>query len=165
MVISNSSPLIHLTKLGKIGYVIDHFNEILIPKAVYNELVIEGKENNYSESYIIEKYINEEKIIVINLKDFEKSQYPHLGKGETEALELAKQQNRLLIIDDKKARNVAQILRINFQTTIATMFELLISKKFDLFEYKSNIKNYAEDSWVSADILQEYIEKGEKYGR
>jgi len=69
-----------------------------------------------------------------------------------------------LIIDDQKARNIAQILKIQHQTTIATIFELLLSKKIDKIEYKSNIKRYAENSWISADIIQEYLEKGEKYG-
>ncbi|MHA1385478.1 MAG: hypothetical protein ACTSR3_17120, partial [Candidatus Helarchaeota archaeon] len=71
----------------------------------------------------------------------------------------------LLLIDEKKARNLAQILQIEHQTTIATIFELLISKNIDYLEYKSNIKQYAENSWVSADVIQEYLEKGEQYGR
>jgi len=60
---------------------------------------------------------------------------------------------------------LAQILQIEHQTTIATIFELLISRNIDFSEYKSNLKLYAENCWVSADIIQEYIEKGEEYGR
>jgi len=164
MIISNSSPLIHLTRLGKIDYLITKEESIVIPTAVYNEVVITGKERNYSESYIIEKYIKEGKILVNKLEKFEKNFYPPLGIGELEALELAKQKNIQLIIDDQKARNIAQILKIQHQTTIATIFELLLSKKIDKIEYKSNIKQYAENSWISADIIQEYLERGEKYG-
>ena len=165
MVISNSSPLIHLTKLGEIGFFLNLMNKIEIPKAVFEEIVIKGKENNYSEANIIENYIKEEKINVVNLGLFDESFYPHIGKGEIEALELAKQRKDLLIIDDKKARNIAKILQIKNQTTIATIFELLISEDINFLEYKESIKRYAEDSWISADIIQEYIEKGEKYGR
>ena len=165
MVIINSSPLIHLTRLGKIDYLIDQVKEILIPKAVYNEVVISGKNKNYAESYIIENYINDGKIIVKYLGDFQEKFYPPLGNGERESLELAKQQNRLLIIDDRKARNLAHLLKIEHQTTLATIFELLLSETIDKLEYKSNIKRIAENSWISADILQEYIEKGEGYGR
>ena len=35
----------------------------------------------------------------------------------------------------------------------------------DITNYRTNIKKYAENSWISADVLQEYIEKGEEYGR
>ena len=57
------------------------------------------------------------------------------------------------------------ILQIKYQTTIATIFELLISKNINFLEYKENIKRYAENSWISADIIQEYLEKGVKFGR
>jgi len=164
MVISNSSPLIHLIRLGKIQYLFRLVKNVTIPKAVFDEVVVKGKLKNYSEAFTIESFIKEEKIIVTNLDSFDESFYPPLGIGELEALELAKQQKELLLIDDKKARNLAQILQIEHQTTIATIFELLISEIIDFSEYKSNIKQYAENSWISADVIQEYIEKGEKYG-
>lgn len=165
MVISNSSPLIHLTRLGKIQYLFKLVKNVTIPKAVFDEVVVKGKSNNYSEAFIIERLVKEEKIIVTNLDAFDKSFYPPFGKGELEALELAKKNKELLLIDEKKARNLAQILQIEHQTTIATIFELLISENIDFSEYKSNIKQYAENSWISADVIQEYLEKGEKYGR
>ncbi|TKJ20293.1 MAG: hypothetical protein CEE43_13190 [Promethearchaeota archaeon Loki_b32] len=138
---------------------------INIPKAVFDEVVVKGKFKNYSEAFTIESFIKEEKIIVTNLNSFDESFYPPIGRGELESLELAKQKNELLLIDEKKTRNLAQILQIEHQTTIATIFELLISNNIDFSEYKSNLKKYAENSWVSADIIQEYIEKGEDYGK
>ena len=117
------------------------------------------------DAFTIESFIKEEKIVVTNLNSFDESFYPPLGRGELEALELAKQKNELLLIDEKKVRNLAQILEIEHQTTISTIFDLLISQNIDFSEYKSNLKNYAENSWVSADVIQEYIEKGENYGR
>jgi len=165
MVVSNSSPLIHLTRLGKINYLFELVKYINIPKAVFDEVVVKGKLKNYSEAFTIERFVKEEKIIVINVDPFDDSLYPPLGKGELEALELARTKNDLVLIDEKKARNLAQILQIKHQTTIATIFELLISKNIDYTEYKSNLKHYAENSWISADIIQEYIEKGEEYGR
>ena len=165
MIISNSSPLIHLTRLGKIDYLINKENNIIIPPAVFSEAVIEGKKNNYAESYIIENYINDGKITINKIGEFETSFYPPIGKGEMESLELTRQLNGKLLIDDKKARNIAHILKIKYQTTIATMFELLLSKIIDIIEYKSNILQYAENSWISADVIQEYLERGEKYGR
>jgi predicted nucleic acid-binding protein len=165
MVISNSSPLIHLTRLGKIEYFFNLVGNINIPKAVFEEVVTEGKMNNYSEAYTIERFIKEEKIKVMNLEPFDEAFYPPLSRGELEALELAKQSNDTLIIDEKKGRNLAQILQIEHQTTLTTVFELLIAKIIDIFEYKSNLKRHAENSWISADVIQEYIEKGDLYGR
>jgi predicted nucleic acid-binding protein len=165
MVISNSSPLIHLTRLGKIEFLIDLVGSINIPKAVFEEVITEGKKKNYSEAFIIENYIKKEKINVLNVGQFDAGVYPPLGKGELEAIELAKQEKDLLIIDDQKCRQLATILQIDYQTTLSTMFDLLLTKKIDISEYRANIKKFARNSWISADIVQEYIEKGEKYGR
>ena len=55
--------------------------------------------------------------------------------------------------------------QIKHQTTRATIFELLILNNMDFPEYKSNLKLYAENSGISADVLQEYIDKGEEHGR
>jgi len=165
MVTSNSSPLIHLTRLGKIEYLFELVKKINIPEAVFDEVIIQGKEKNFSEAFIIERFIREEKIEVIKVDTFDRSFYPPLGCGELEALELARQNNELLLIDEKKARNLAQILKIEHQTTLTTMFELLILGIINSSEYISNVKNFAEDSWISADVIQEYIEKGEKFGR
>jgi len=163
--ISNSSPLIHLTRIGKIEYLIKQVKEIIIPVAVYHEVVTRGKEMNFLESFIIENYINQKKISISKVEEFDKSRYPPLGKGELEALELARQRNEILLLDDKKASNVAQILKIDHQTTIATVFELLLTNQIDKLDYRANIKKLAENSWISADVLQEYLERGEKYGR
>ena len=162
MIISNSSPLIHLTKLGKINHLISKEKQIIIPTAVYNEVVIIGKEKKYAESFIIEKMINNGEIVVKKTGNHDKSLYPFLGEGEIEAIELAKMEEKLVLIDDKKARNVADLLKIEFQTTIVTIFELLLTNYINFSEYKSNITKLAEEAWISADIIQKFIDKGEE---
>ena len=43
IVVSNSSPLIALAKIGKLHILKELFGEIIIPKAVWNEVVVKGK--------------------------------------------------------------------------------------------------------------------------
>jgi len=163
MIISDSSPLIHLTRLGKINYLLKLKSPLFIPKAVYAEVITAGKEENRVEAQIIEKLIEQGKIIVKPVT-IDESFAPSLGQGEREALELANREKLLLIVDDRKARNIAQHFELQHQTTILTIFELLVAKMIDLTDYKGNLKKYAEDSWISADILQEFLEKGENFG-
>ena len=42
-VISNSSPLIHLSKIGYLGLLKDYFQKIVVPEAVYKECIVAGK--------------------------------------------------------------------------------------------------------------------------
>ena len=60
--------MFHLTNLIK---------NLTILKANYNVFVIEGKESNYSEAFLIEKYINKGKIKIKRLGIFKKSQKHH----------------------------------------------------------------------------------------
>ncbi|MCP4695957.1 MAG: hypothetical protein GY862_03770 [Gammaproteobacteria bacterium] len=41
--VSNSTPLIHLAKIGKLELLRDFFGTVLIPQAVFNECVAEGR--------------------------------------------------------------------------------------------------------------------------
>nr|MDO8115941.1 hypothetical protein [Candidatus Sigynarchaeota archaeon] len=156
--------MIHLTRLGKITFLLNVTGQITISRSVYEEVVTEGKKKNYMESYIIENLVNEGKIVVKTLKPFDMSNYPPLGRGELESLELARQMGDNVMLDEKKARNVARIMGLNAQTTIATIFEMLIVKALGKQEYSNNIKRLGESGWISADIIQEYLERGEKHG-
>jgi len=42
-VVSDSSPLIHLSKIGQLDILRELFGELIIPEAVYRECVMEGK--------------------------------------------------------------------------------------------------------------------------
>jgi predicted nucleic acid-binding protein len=41
-VVSDSTPLIHLAKIGRLELLREFFGEIIIPEAVYRECVLEG---------------------------------------------------------------------------------------------------------------------------
>ncbi len=53
MIILDSSPLIHLTKIGKIDYLINLFDFIIISKAVYKEVIIKGEKAGYSDARLL----------------------------------------------------------------------------------------------------------------
>jgi uncharacterized protein len=43
-VVSNSSPLIHLAKIGLLDLLAEQFGRIIVPEAVWREAVEEGRE-------------------------------------------------------------------------------------------------------------------------
>ena len=48
-IVSNSTPLIHLAKIERLNLLKEFFEEILIPEAVYQECVVEGKDSKDAE--------------------------------------------------------------------------------------------------------------------
>ena len=59
MIISNSSPLILLARINKLGIIKEIYKKIYIPKAVYNEVIVRGKEEKYSDAFIIERAVDD----------------------------------------------------------------------------------------------------------
>ncbi|MEM3713071.1 MAG: DUF3368 domain-containing protein [Thermoproteota archaeon] len=118
IVVSNSTPLIYLSKVGRLNIIKDVFGKVFIPEAVFNEAVIQGKMLKISDAFIIEKAVGDW-ILREQVKPEISTEYrfldtnTKLGLGEKEALKLCKQLNaEFFIVDDREARRVSKILRI-----------------------------------------------------
>lgn len=129
-VISNSTPLIAFIKKNELHVLKSLFNELLIPKAVSDEILnLPQKLDNEGE--IFNKEIKKKWIIIkeISSPKFTKL---NLGKGETEALNLCFEvDNPLLLMDESKGRNIAKAFEIE---VLGTLGILALAKK-------KNIKN------------------------
>lgn len=120
-VVCNSSPLIHLAKVGKLELLRDFFIEILIPEAVYRECVIEGK--NREDAKRIE---NAAWIRVAHIKniDLKKALNTVLDEGESEAIVLALQESAdLILLDDYEARELARTYELKITGTVGLLIK------------------------------------------
>ena len=117
-VVSDSTPLIYLAKIGRLNLLRGVFEKIHIPEAVFNEAVTQGKELNMSDAFIIEKavgawIIKEQVEPKVDAEFRFLDTNTKLGSGEREALKLCKQLNAVYFIaDDREARRVSRILAI-----------------------------------------------------
>lgn len=59
---SNSSPLIHLAKIGKLDLLKSFFSEVIVPEAVYRECVVEGGEREDAVKIAKANWIRVQKI-------------------------------------------------------------------------------------------------------
>lgn len=117
-VVSNSSPLIYLAKIGRLNLIKNVYGKIWIPEAVFHETVTQGKILKITDASIIEeavgKWILKEKISSeTDSKYAFLNENNKIGLGEKQALRLCKQLNAdIFIADDKEARRVSRILKI-----------------------------------------------------
>jgi predicted nucleic acid-binding protein len=129
VVVSNSTPLIALSKIGLFYLLEEYFGEVVIPNEVYEEVVTRGgdlfgaKEVSNSKWVTIIKPKNRLAIDSLSM---------HLGKGEAEAIILAKEKNTLLIIDDKDGRTMAANLGIPVTGTVGLLKLASEDGKIDL---------------------------------
>ena len=167
MLISNSSPLIHLTRLGKWKYVMRTFPSLLIPTAVRFETIEKGKEEGYSDALVLERlekegWLKTVKLSIPSSLKTVKELASELGKGEAEAIALAAENNERLIIDDQKGRQVADYYGVETVTTLGLMLEMLLDGALPREDYRKNIKNYSAQGWITPEVVQEFLDRGEK---
>lgn len=118
IVISNASPLIALEQIGQLGLLEQLFSSVVIPPAVVREV---------SASVALPPWVTEQSLDqAVGPRVLTAS----LGVGESEAISLALEVHaRLLILDDRPARRLAQALGLSI---IGTLGVLLAAKQRNL---------------------------------
>jgi predicted nucleic acid-binding protein len=167
MPVSNSSPLIHLSRLGKLAYARQAFSSIMIPPAVRAETIARGKSEGYSDALSLEGLEKEGWLKTCELSahsaGIARELSDAVGDGEAEAIALAIEKKERLFMDDFKGRKAAEFYRIETTTTLGLMLELLTLRVLSRIDYTKNVKNYGSQGWISGDIIQEFIERGSEF--
>ena len=163
MIILDSSPLIHLTKFGKMDYILNTFDIISIPDAVFNEVVEEGIKNGYSDAILIKNYISADKIRMVSVKKHDPLLQNYLHPGEYESILLANELKTIVVLDDKKASLIAEQRNIPFISTADLILLLLKLKSINSGLYRENLNKYASQGWFSPQIFQIYLKAGQNY--
>ncbi len=129
IVVSDSGPLIALAKIRKLNVLRELFGEIIIPKAVWIEVVERGKGKPGSDEV---KNANWIKIIEVKDELSVEILRKEIEVGEAEAIILAKEINAdLIILDEKIPRIIAKSLGL---TVVGSLAILFIAKKRSIIE-------------------------------
>ncbi len=167
IVISDSSTLILVSKLEMLDLLIEVFERILIPKAVYIESVEQGRKLKKIDAFLIEKRINEGKIIIENIKNVtEKVVFMdnfNLHEGEAEALILYSEKNAELFgTDDYRTLKVCKILNIKYFTTPLFIIRCLEMKKLSKNIAILKFEKLEEFGWYSEEDMIDFKKKIDK---
>lgn len=149
-VVSNSSPIIHLSKIGKLSLLKDFFDAITIPEIVYRESIMEGKDR-----VEVELIKNAEWIKVSRVKDQKlvKLLQTSLDNGESEAIALSLEMGAdLILLDDSDARERARLYGLKITGTIGILLHAKIEGKISFL--KEEIKRLKETGFWISDKLE-----------
>mgnify|MGYP000135472266 CR=1 FL=1 len=153
MCVANATPLIFLAKVSKLELLSRIFNEIQIPHEVKVEVVDRGKELGYVDAMRVEEAILRGDIIVHKLEKEEISEAIRISKkfdidiGEAQVIILAKKKREsAVIMDDLKARRIAELYNLKPIGTVGILIECVKQK---ILTREDSIK-----------ILDTLIEKG-----
>lgn len=127
MVVANAGPLISLAAIGKLDLLKALFEQILIPQAVYDEVVVHGEGEPGSQEVRDAEWIRaaqvQDRLAVDLLRET-------LDMGESEAIVLAQELNaRYVLLDDGLARRKARLIGLRMTGTLGI---LLMAKEAGL---------------------------------
>ena len=119
-VISNASVLIGLSSIGMFFLLRERFPEaILVPEAVWREVVDEGAERSGAQEVSAANWIKVQKV---NDKGMVRLLRAELDEGEAEAIALAHEMNaNLVLLDERDARRVAMRMDLKVLGTVGIL--------------------------------------------
>ena len=166
-IVSNTSPLIWLSKIGKIALLKRLFGEVIISEEVYKEAVERGLQEGFSDALAIKECIEQgwikvskldERKIKLCQKMMEYAFEIHLG--EAQAIILARGLGVLLLMDESSGRAFAETLGLKVRGTLYVIMKALREKVLNSAEAKEIVlalvsKGFRIEPKLLARVLRE----------
>ena len=140
-IVSNATPLIYLAKTDKLNVLKAIADQVYIPIAVFQEVVIEGKRLGEKDAYRVEKCINEGWLNIIEVDSLLSIDFP-VHYGELEVISLAVQEGiKKVLIDDAKVRSVADLAGLHPVGTLWVILQAVKNRMMDFDEFLSTLES------------------------
>jgi len=123
LIVADTTPIISLAKINQLKLLDSLYGDIILPEAVYNELIANPLMSSEAEmikkcTFLKFKKVENEVAVKILQKQL------NLGIGESEAIILADTLKAdLLLMDEKKARGIAKNMGIRLTGTLGILVE------------------------------------------
>ncbi|MBN1138048.1 MAG: hypothetical protein JXM73_15780 [Anaerolineae bacterium] len=152
-----------LGKLNRLDLLADLYQEVQIPRAIYNEVVTQGLARGAPDAFTVRLFWQRQAWPIIDVPVSLFSAYTPsviLGPGETETLALAQTlSDPLVLLDDEAARTEARRLGLRIRGTLGTLGlayrQGLLS--FDSFELLLREIAARPDIWIGAKLCEQVL--------
>ncbi len=167
----DASVLIGLAKIRKLEVLPGVFGEVLMSPTVKVEVIDRGRQTGWLQAGLVEASLQEGWLSVAELTAEEQvlvsriSRTAALHSGETESLALAKARGRLLVVDEKEARAVAQSMDLPRVGTAAVLLEACTEGLLGLAELEEAVLELARAMWVGPDVVAEIMRRAREVAR
>jgi predicted nucleic acid-binding protein len=160
-VVANATPLIALSLIGELDLLPRIFDEILVPSAVYDEIVVKGAGRPGSEAVSVAAWLQVQSPKATSSLD---PLLLGLDSGELETLLLAKEvQADWVLIDERLGRRVARAMGLEPKGTVGILLTAfvasLVSKERALKAVHTLVENGIR---ISPDVIAWFEAKLDK---
>ena len=152
-IVSNATPLIYLAKADKLTLLKSIVKEVVIPEAVFKEVVMEGKRLGETDAYRVEKCINQGWLKIKEVKNLLSFDFP-VHYGELEVISLAVEEEiKAVLIDDAKARSVADLAGLQPVGTLWVILQAVKNRMMDFDEFLSTLESIIHSGFYLKDEI------------
>lgn len=160
--ISNAGPLIALAKLGQLGLLLKLFDEIVIPREVYSEVVTNGLLLGAPDAGSVDFLVREGHILVkdVTVPTPVPEWARAIDTGEVQVVLLALNQSAdWVLIDNAHARKAARVMGLPVKGTIGLMLEALRKRYLSLREFELLIHaiKASPSLWISESLCDKAL--------
>ncbi len=163
VVLCNASPLIALGKLNRLDLFAGLFGEVQVPRAVYDEVVMQGLTRGAPDALTVRLFWQRKQWPIVDVPETLLSAYVPpvvLDPGETDVLALAQSlANPLVLLDDEVARAEARRLKLRLCGTLGILVRAhrqgLLS--FDQAELLVREIAARPDIWIAARLCEQVL--------
>ncbi|WP_435176881.1 DUF3368 domain-containing protein [Halorussus sp. AFM4] len=167
VVITDATVLIYLAKLDDLEYIDEFFSQAYVPEAVYEEVVIRGREEQYADALPIEEaadqFLRVRKLpaeTATRADDIQESSGP--DRGECTAIALAEDEGARCLTDDHAARKTAESLGIEVGGTIYVVLEALDRGRLSFEGYVEKLDDLTDNGFrMNAGLYRRAVQAGE----
>jgi len=140
MIKIDASSLIYSLKMDFINVLNKLFNQCIITNSVFEEVIIHGKEKGKPDAFIGEKLIKESTIKIHEIK--KELLILGLGMGETEVIQNSIDLDCPCLIDDKKAKRIAESFGLNVRTIPISILEAYTKNLIDEVSFEDYLNKW-----------------------
>jgi len=156
--VSDSSTLIHLAMLGRLGLLREFFGEVVVPPAVWKEVVEEGHgragANEVDQAgrsgWLTVVGPNNEALLRLLKRE--------LDEGEAEAIALAlEQQADLVLLDESDARRIAGVYGLPHTGIVGLLIRARAEGRIASLREELNRLRLDAGFWISEQVYQQAL--------
>lgn len=161
IVVSDATPLIHLSKIGALDLIKDLYEKCYITKIVYNETVVEGQKYGHTDAVPINNAIGDWMEIKNPSGNMDMLMEKHsIHIGEASSILLAKELLSVLLINEREGREAAKKEGVTVKGTIGIIADGVKERKISVRSAIAMLKKYEDEPnefWLDPEIVNKAI--------
>jgi len=152
--------LIYLSKSDLLQVARQMYQDLRITRAVYDEVVVEGKKRNRPDAFVLEANVQNRALGVVAYDGTFPPEMSGMGKGESETVMESKSEKCPALLDDIRSRAYAARAGIEYTSVDILLIEALARKKISAEDFGECARRLAKVCGMRAERFAELLRIG-----